>query len=209
MTGTRASLGIVLALAAACGPRASTPAPFTEAGEGARGASSGSAIERFFPIVHGHLWHYDTWSDEGDRGRLLVRARRIDERSGELVTPTGTRRIAFFADGVALPGLGVYVLKAPLAQGNSWKGEHGGWARIEAVGVSVDVPAGQFSGCVVALEEKRGDMPVRYTTTFCPDVGIVALDVDTGAAHERAELRSYGPPVDLGPAGTSFSTEPP
>ncbi|MDI1443194.1 hypothetical protein [Polyangium sp. 6x1] len=194
---------------AACGPAAPEPRPsFTAPGDGAVGVSSGTQIERYFPLVHGNLWHYETTSDDGERGLLLVRARRTSASEGELVTPTGARRVAFTSEGVALLGRSVYVLRAPIAAGMSWTGEHGGWTRIVAVGQSVTVPAGRFDGCVVTVEDRGGDVPVRYTTTFCPDVGITVLDVEARAAHERAELRSYGPPVNIGPEGTSVTTTP-
>lgn len=201
-------LGFVLALllGSACSPAAApSRAPFTSPGEGVIGASSGSPLERFFPIVHGNLWHYDTTSDEGDRGLLVVRARRTSEAMGELVTPSGARKFAYESEGIALLGLGVYVLKTPLAVGMSFMGEHGGRTRVESVSASVTVPAGRFENCVVTIEERGGDAPVRYTTTFCPDVGITVLDVEAGMQHERAELRSYGPPVNIGPEGSSFS----
>ncbi|MDC3954528.1 hypothetical protein [Polyangium jinanense] len=211
MTSRPSALALVLSglALAACGSSAPEPRPsFTTPGEGMVDASSGMPIERYFPLVHGNLWHYETTSDDGERGLLLVRARRTSAIEGELVTPTGARRVAFTSEGVALLGRSVYVLRAPIAVGMSWTGEHGGWTRIEAVGQSVTVPAGRFDGCVVTVEERGGDVPIRYTTTFCPDVGITVLDVEARMGHERAELRSYGPPVNIGPEGTSFTTTP-
>jgi hypothetical protein len=203
------ALALLALVLGACGPTAPEPRPsFTAPGEGFASASSGTLLERYFPIVHGNLWHYDTTSDEGDRGLLLVRARRTSATEGDLVTPTGARRFAFTSEGVGLLGRSVYVLRGPLAPGTSWTGEHGGRTRIEAVGQSVTVPAGRFEGCVVTVEERGGDVPIRYTTTFCPDVGITVLDVEARTAHERAELRSYGPPVNIGPEGTSVTNTP-
>lgn len=191
----------------ACGGAREKPSSFgeTNLGDGALGAHSGTALERFFPLVHGHLWSYVTTSDEGDRGLLLVRARRTSPTEGALVTSTSARRIRYESEGVGLADRYVYVLKAPLAVGTMFMGEHGGKTRVDAVGVAVDVPAGHFEGCVVTVEERLGDAPVRYSTTFCPDVGIVVLDVEATGAHERAELQSYGPPVSIGPEGSSVS----
>ncbi|TKD13148.1 hypothetical protein [Polyangium fumosum] len=211
MTRRRSALALVLSgfTFAACGPATPEPRPsFTTPGEGVVDVSSGTPIERYFPIVHGNLWHYETTSDDGARGLLLVRARRTSAFEGELVTPKGARRVAFTSEGVALLGRSVYVLRAPVVVGMSWTGEHGGGTRIVAVGQSVTVPAGRFEGCVVTVEERGGDVPVRYTTTFCPDVGITVLDVEARVGHERAELRSYGPPVNIGPEGTSVTTTP-
>ncbi len=195
-------VGVALA---ACEPSTPKPAAFASPGEGAIGASSGTVLERFFPLVHGNLWQYETTSDDGEHGLLLVRARRTSEREGELLTPQGARRIGYESEGIALLGRYVYVLKTPLALGTTFTGEHGGKTRIDAVEASITVPAGRFEGCVVTVEERLGDAPARYTTTFCPEVGIVALDVEASGGHERAELRSYGPPVNIGPEGSSFS----
>jgi len=210
MTPRRDVLALASALVlCACGPATPEPRPsFASPGEGFVGASSGTQFERYFPLVHGNLWHYETTSDDGERGMLLVRARRTSAFEGALVTPTGSRRVSFTSEGIALLDRSAYVLRGPLVVGTSWTGEHGGRARIEAVGLRVTVPAGSFDGCIVTVEDRGGDVPMRYTTTFCPDVGITALDVEARMAHERAELRSYGPPVNLGPEGTSFSSTP-
>jgi hypothetical protein len=70
-------------------------------------------------------------------------------------------------------------------------------------------PAGHYEGCVQTLEERMGDRPTRYSTTFCPGVGVVQIEVATGANFERATLKSYAPPmrmredgVEKLPAGT-------
>lgn len=194
----------VLFALAACGPTASsssvnapvdTPAP----------ASSGLPIERYFPLVHDHSWTYETLSDDGRRSSIIVRARRTSPTQGELRTPGGTRFFSYTPEGIGLVDSAVYVLKMPLAVGTTWRGEHGGISRIESVGTSVATAAGQFSDCMVTIEERGGDVRATYTTTFCPDVGIVLLEVDAGMQSERAELRSYGPPVFIGPPGTSMS----
>jgi hypothetical protein len=194
---------------AACGGTAEGPAsPSTSPDQAAPGAGPGAEVERFFPLVDGHQWQYVTSSDEGDRGMLLVRARRTDGRHGELRIGANARRIELTAEGIALEGLGTFILKTPLARGASWRGEHGGVARIAEVGATIEVPLGRFTGCVVTVEERTGDRAVRYTTTFCPGVGITALVVEAGAASERAELRSYGPPVNIGPEGSTVTPPP-
>jgi hypothetical protein len=70
--------------------------------------------------------------------------------------------------------------------------------RVNAV---VEVPAGRYDDCVQTLERRGGDRPLSVATTFCPEVGIVLLEAASGAAMERAELKSYGPPVEIGPDG--------
>jgi hypothetical protein len=193
----------VLMVIAACGSEttsSSTKAP----DQGLVGASSGLPIERYFPIVHDHLWTYDTTTDDGQRYSLIVRARRVRAAEGELRAPFGTRRFVYTPEGIGLVDRAAFVLRMPLVVGTTWRGEHGGISRIEAVGAATTTAAGRFTDCVVTIEERGGDVQATYTTTFCPDVGIVQLDVDAGMQHERAELRSYGPPVFIGPPGTTL-----
>jgi hypothetical protein len=166
-----------------------------------QGASSGTSAERFFPLVDGHVAHYVTTNEMGEQGLLVARVHRGGARAGELRFPAGTKRFAYTPEGVVLSERGAFVLKEPLAIGTSWIGEHGGKAQITAVDVTVEVPAGRFSGCLQTLEERLGDQPVRYVATFCPEVGLVLLEASGRSSYERAELKSYGPPVELGPDG--------
>lgn len=175
------------------------------AGDAPPPMSSGLAIERYFPLGHDHSWTYDTLGDDGARGSLIVRARRVSPSQGELRTPGGTRFFSYTPEGIGLRDSAAYILKMPLEVGNTWRGEHGGITHIEAVGKRVATTAGQFSDCIVTIEERGGDVRATYMTTFCADVGIVVLEVEAGMQSERAELRSYGPPVFIGPPGTSMS----
>lgn len=191
----------LLALAA-CGETSTPPAGAQNVT--APSASSGLAIERYFPIVHDHLWTYDTTNDDGTRSSFIVRARRMRAAEGELQTPRGTKRFSYLPDGIGIADTATFVLKLPLTVGTTWRGEHGGISRIETVGTEITIAAGRFTDCLVAIEQRGGDAPATYGTTFCPDVGIVLLDVEGGMQHERAELRSYGPPVFIGPPGTTL-----
>lgn len=201
---TRFALAAALPLAlAACGGAAPAAAPkastFTAPASGVT-ATSGTELERFFPLVDGRLYEYRTEGDSGERGLLVARVHRTDAAHGELQYPTGTKRFELASDGVRATS-GAYVLKAPLEVGATWRGEHGGDVRVVSTSASVQTPAGSFSGCVQTVEERLGDSPVRYTTTFCPDVGIVELQAASGETVERAELRSYGAPTTIGPDG--------
>lgn len=205
-----------MTLAAGCGgaPEAPTQPGWSRAPDGVKGVSSGSTAERFFPLVDGNAYHYETVTlgDEAvsSGGLLMARVHRSSATSGELRLPTSTRRIEYASDGVVSVGATgerTYVLKEPLARGNAWPGEHGGQTRITATDVSLTVPAGTYAGCVTTEELRGGDAPMRVTTTYCPDVGIVSLEAQAGARVERASLRQYGPPVDIGPEGVTRTTE--
>jgi hypothetical protein len=152
------------------------------------------------------MYHYATDAN-GEPGVLLARVRRMDAQHGDLVMGGDTKRFEYAADGVRLLRSGgqspAYLLLEPFQTGTSWRGEHGGTVEVAAAGIAVDVPAGHFEGCLQTVEQRGGDRPLRVATTFCPEVGIVVLEASTGEHVERAELRSYGPPVDLGPDGVT------
>lgn len=193
------------ALAIGCGPasegaRASAPA-WAAPPVGLEGASSGTRAERYFPLIDGHVYLYATSNESGAGGILIARVHRSGERAGELRFPSGVKRFEYAPEGIVLAGKGSFLLKEPIAPGTSWIGEHGGRAQILGVEATIEVPAGRFTGCVQTLEERSGDRPARYLSTFCPDVGVVSLEAESGASYDRADLKSYGPSMQVGPDG--------
>jgi hypothetical protein len=201
-------LGLLLA---GCGGPATTGAEAAAASRwlqpstGQPNATSGSAIERFFPLVDGNVYTYATMTEQGEPGMLIARVHRTDAHHGELLFPNGTKAFEIVPDGLVLRGRGgemSYVLKLPLQTGTTWRGEHGGQSRIINDAAMVDTPAGHYDGCVQTLEERLGDRPTRYSTTFCPEVGVVQLEVGSGMNFERAVLKSYAPPMRMRDDGT-------
>jgi predicted small lipoprotein YifL len=200
-----ALLAIAVALAGCGGGPAETPAWLAPPSAAAhKDLSSGTALERFFPLVDGTIYHYATENESGEPGLLMVRAVRTSERSGELRYPQRSRRIDYQPDGVVAEVLGdrLYILKDPITVGASWRGENGGTTRVISVSATADVPAGHFDGCIQTLEERLGDHPVKFATTYCPGVGVVLLEAASGANIDRAVLKSYGAPVEFAPDGT-------
>jgi hypothetical protein len=196
---------VVAGCAGAAPPARSAPA-WSSSGAGDPAARSGLASEEWFPLVDGTILQYRTTS-EGDAagsGILPARAFRASARTGELRMPSGTRRFEYRPDGVATlnrDGVWVLLFELPIAPETTWRGEHGGTARWDAIDVAVEVPAGRFTGCARVREERGGDRPAVFATTFCPGTGVVLLEAMGGGAAERAELVYAGPPLDLGPDG--------
>ncbi len=208
LTGSFALLSLALPalLAIACGGSSAPPpaeSTWLKPSEGVKDASSGTEAERFFPLLDGMIYTYRTTNEVGEEGLLVARVKRIDKTHGELVYPRGARRFEYAPDGLKVVSLdgAAYVLKLPLAKDATWRGEHGGNARVMSVSERVETPAGVFTGCVQILEERLGDRPIRYATTFCPEVGVVLLEAATGANYERAQLKSYAAPLQMRPDG--------
>jgi hypothetical protein len=210
--------------ASGCGPATEGTAvarasPWLTPGTGQQNAMSGSAAERFFPLVDGMVYTYATINEVGEEGLLVARVHREDSVRGELRYPgAGVKHFEIQPDGIILRGRGgetSYVLKLPPVVGTTWRGEHGGQSRIVNADVPITTPAGHYEGCVQTLEERLGDRPTRYSTTFCPTVGVVQVEVATGANFERANLKSYAPPMRMRddgieklPAGTPETPGP-
>lgn len=166
-------------------------------------------IERYLPLENGTVFSYDTASETGRRGVLIVQISRPRQDRVDLRMGSKTERLELTSDGVAYVE-GGYLLKAPLTAGSTWKSKTG-TVRVENADETAKVPAGQFEGCVRTLEETRDPGATRTVrTVFCPHVGLVSLDVeatsDRGHERETAVLRSFGPRVDLAPGDSTSTT---
>ena len=196
--------------AVACGA-SDTPASSGSAPTGSAPASgsSGTPYERFLPLVDGTLLHYETekFTDSPTTGVGIITAsvRRTSSTGGDLRLASRTRHIEYAPDGVVMvaDGQRSYLIKAPLTVGTTWTGERGAQMAIVGVDLPVTVPAGTYQGCLRTEEARFGDSPGKVLTTYCPDVGIVVLEATNAAGMERASLKHFGPPVDLGPEGVT------
>jgi hypothetical protein len=197
---------VAVAAATACSSPAGPAAPsqLTEPPPGAVGVSSNTELERYFPLIDGTVFAYETESADGDRGRQVARVHRTDATHGELVYPDGRKRYMYSPTGIRVDPTGELVLAPPLTVGGTFRGQHG-LARIEDVDASIEVRAGSFKHCLRLVEERGGDRRARFVTTFCPDVGVVAIEATSGTAYERAELVSTGPPVRMQADGTTIT----
>ena len=155
----------------------------------------------YAPLEAGTVLAYQTYSeDSGDRGMIIWQVRRPREGLIELVAGDKVERLEIEPNALR-HATGGYWLKAPLELGACWPGRNADVC-VKSLDRSVKVPAGSFTGCM-ETEELRGDegSGARTTTVFCPRVGMVLLEVEAWAAGttalERAELRSYGPAVDI------------
>jgi hypothetical protein len=155
----------------------------------------------FAPLEAGTVLAYDTLSEEsGENGVVVWRVRRPREGLIELDDGGHVERLEIEPNGLR-HATGGYWLKAPLEEGACWPGRNGDVC-VKSLQRQIEVPAGKFTGCL-ETEELRGNEStgMRTTTVFCPKVGMVLLEVEAWAVGsgglERAELRSYGPAIDI------------
>jgi hypothetical protein len=161
----------------------------------AKAAASGSTVEQFFPLEEGRLYSYVT-TEGTETGMLVAKVHRTDPTHGELRLSNATKRFVYSPEGVAYD-TGAFILKAPLEVGKTWPGEHGGTTRVAKTDAAPKVLAGSYSGCVQTVEEGGRPPGAKFTTTYCPGVGMVSLVVEAPGAEAKAELKSYGAPVKI------------
>jgi hypothetical protein len=151
----------------------------------ATGAASVSAPRRdlraadYYPLATGWKWAYDVEKD----GMNILAIYSVLERTGEVaVVQNGVERLTYTVTGEGIAqtdegAIGDYVIKNPVTLGAEWA-VAGGRAKIVAVDKEMVLePAGKFTGCVV-VEVTRTD-PVRVVrTTYAPEVGPVAVEVE-------------------------------
>ncbi|MFO0593496.1 MAG: hypothetical protein U0441_38500 [Polyangiaceae bacterium] len=179
-------------------PRPAGVDSFLAPPDGARDVQSDTDVERWFPLVDGNIYSYRTHAEDGDAGLLVLRAHRIDAAHGEMLYKNGRRkRFTYTERGVLIDGTDTFVIATPIAEGTSFRGQNGCPARIDSVGVVMDVPAGRFRDCARVVESCTGDRRVRFTTTLCPATGIIAMEAESGMSFDHAELQSLGPPLDI------------
>ena len=190
----RATAGIWLAVvfAGACASTGSSP--------GVSAPRKNLTAADYYPLASGWKWAYDVEKD----GMNILATYVVLERNGGVATvQAGDERLTYAVtpEGIAQKDdgtVGDYVIKNPVTMGAEWP-VGGGRAKIVAVDQEVTLePAGTFAGCVV-VEVTRTD-PVRIVrTTYAPDVGPVALELQVQDGQRfvtstRARLRAVTKP---------------
>jgi hypothetical protein len=199
----RSPLLLLFLFLVACGSKPSDPAAPLDVPK----LASGSVVESYFPLDHGKLYTYAT-HEGAENGTLSFRVERTDATHGKwvVVGTNSAKRFVYERDGVAYDG-GAYLLKAPLDVGTSWPGEHGGQAKITKTdGTATAADGKTYSSCVVTQEDGTRPPNSRYTTTYCPGVGMVLFEVVTNQGDAKGELKYYGPPIKM-ESGTSVKIE--
>jgi hypothetical protein len=153
-------------------------------------------VERFFPLRDDTVFAYETSSDSGEKGLLVLEVRRRRPEAAELIVAGRVQPLTIDETGIR-HATGGWILKEPLALGARWKGDFGD-VQVTALDRRVTVPAGTFDGCVETVEViSSSAYEKRTTTAFCPDVGIATRRTeahsDEGSGTESLTLRSFGP----------------
>jgi hypothetical protein len=185
-------LGLAVALAARCATTetAAKHVPRT-----------GLTAADYFPLAEGWKWAYDL---EQDGQRILGIYTVIDRTTEGATIMAGDERLTYAVSQQGLAqmdasGVGDFVLKNPVVKDATWP-VTGGTARVVSTTDEVTVDAGHFYDCAV-VEVTRADPPRLTRTTFAPDMGPIAIEVQVEQSGKyvvttRARLRSATKPGD-------------
>ncbi len=156
----------------------------------------------YYPLTPGWKWAYDVERD----GINILATYAVQDRAGDsAVVQAGDEKLTYAVtpEGIVQVDAGVtgdYVIKNPVAAGAEWP-VAGGKAHIESVTADFRLDSGEhYLGCLVVAVTRTD--PVRVTrTTFAPDLGPVALEVQVqdGAKFittTKARLRAVTRPGD-------------
>ena len=181
-----------LALASACGG-VDTGAPTTPE----RSAAPVTA-RVLLPLEHDTVFSYETQTDAGEVGLMILQIRRPRPDLAELDIAGRVQRLDVDATSV-MHASGGYLLKDPIHAGATFQGACGVVTVMET-GQRVELPAGPFDDCVVTREESQRPFK-RADSTYCPDVGLVSLVVeasgDADVLRVETRLKSHGPRVSF------------
>jgi hypothetical protein len=178
-------------LAAGCGTAGSGPP--------ARVPRTGLTAADLYPLIQGFKWAYDL---EKDGEKILATYAVVESNAKGATILAGGEKLSYVTslEGIAQidgGGVGDFILKNPVTKGAKWP-VAGGTAEIVSTTEEVTVEAGHFYDCAV-VEVTRTDPPRLARTTFAPDVGPVALEVQVQEGGKyvvktRARLRAVTRP---------------
>ncbi|MGB0680421.1 MAG: hypothetical protein ACPGUV_12230 [Polyangiales bacterium] len=156
-----------------------------------RGQSVPLDARALYPLAQGNSWSYDV--DTGDKlptlAMLQVRQRQGTE--AEVRASAGNPlHYRVGAQGIWRIDKNAYLLKNPIRTGATWASGPDMQAKVEAMGLSVDTPAGRFQDCVEVHEQARSGQQIR--TTYCPGVGPVRIDSTLHLPSAGRPVRAVG-----------------
>jgi hypothetical protein len=129
-----------------------------------------------YPMGEGYIWTYDI--DTGT-GMSSLGITRVVQVSGSTIgiAADGGEMHAYEqrAEGIYQPASQTWLLRDPIAVGQTWPSTQGRTATIQSITESVDVTDGHYDGCV-AVTEEGGASGHHVRTTYCMGVGPVIVE---------------------------------
>lgn len=134
------------------------------------------SARNLYPMAAGYIWTYDIDTQTGMSSLGITRVREVQGNLvGIAADGAEAHTYELREEGIYQPATETWLLRDPIAVGQSWPSTHGRTARIESVTETVDVTDGHYENCVLVVEE-GGDAGLHLRTTYCQDVGPVIVE---------------------------------
>ncbi len=144
-------------------------------------------LSELLPLVDGTVSNFATESDLGDKGVLVLEIFRPRPEMAELKIAGTVRRLVVSKNRIT-QATGGTLLEEPLTVGHSFEGSFG-TTKITEVDHRAELPAGTFEQCLVTVEESTRP-PKRATSTYCRDVGLVSLVIESFGGDDSGRLET-------------------
>jgi hypothetical protein len=149
-----------------------------------------------YPFRAGNAWSYDVDTGEPTTTLALTRVERIDGHRAHVRTGDALVVYEVQPEGIFVPDDGVWLLRAPIRVGTSWRARGDRNAEIVSTTAEAQTTAGSFEGCVEVLE-RGGPLGLEVRTVYCPGVGPATVtstfhsELGDRALVVSARLRGY------------------
>lgn len=135
-----------------------------------------ATARNLYPMAAGYIWTYDIDTGTGMSSLGITRVVDVQGDTVGIAADGGTvHTYELRAEGIWQPASQTWLLRDPIAVGESWPSTNGRTARVESVSETVDVTDGHYEDCVLVLEE-GGEAGLHVRTTYCVGVGPVIVE---------------------------------
>lgn len=149
-----------------------------------------------YPLRSGNAWSYDVNTGEPSSTLAVTRVETVDGSVATVRTGERSLQYEIRKDGIRVVSEGTWLFRLPFEDGASWPARGGRTGQLVSTEVSIETPAGSFTGCLEVVET-GGKLELEVRTVYCPYVGPVAVDstmrsnVSNRTVSVHARLRGY------------------
>ena len=124
----------------------------------------------------GYIWTYDIDTGTGLSSLGITRVVQVSGQTVGIAADGGEMHAyELRPEGVYQPASQTWLLRDPIAVGQSWPSTHDRTATIQSITETVDLTDGHYDGCVAVMEE-GGTSGQHVRTTYCMGVGPVIVE---------------------------------
>lgn len=129
-----------------------------------------------YPMAAGYIWTFDIDTGTGMSSLGITRVVDVQGQTVGIAADGGeVHSYELRPEGIWQPASQTWLLRDPIAVGETWPSTSGRTATIQSITETVDVTDGHYENCVAVMEE-GGDAGLHVRTTYCMGVGPVIVE---------------------------------